>query len=118
MNYRSMSGPLMALAFVSLSGCSALAGRAGENGSDAWVTKVYRAGEMTAQQLGCANAVDPSAYRNDEFVLVREPHGRRMVSVVARVPHGMQVKVGDEVEIEPARCRSGVIPAVKQVFKQ
>lgn len=109
---------LALLACSWLAGCSVLAGRAGENGSEAWVVKVYRAGEMPPTQAGCAENLDLSAYRNDQFVLVREPHGKRTVNVLAHVPHGMQLQAGDEVEIEPARCSKGVMPEVKQRFRQ
>lgn len=40
------------------------------------------------------------------------------VSVIAHVPHGMRLRDGDEVEIEPTRCIEGVMPEVKQVFRQ
>jgi hypothetical protein len=111
-------GPLLVLASVSLGGCGALDTRAGENGSEGWVSRVLGAGELTRQQAGCADAVDLSAFRNVRFVQVREPHGRRTVSVIAHVPQGMQVQAGDEVEIVPARCTNGVMPEVKQVFRQ
>lgn len=113
----SISG-MLALASVALGGCGALASRAGENGSEAWVSRVLSAGELTQRQVGCAEAVDLSAFKNDRFVQVREPHGRRTVSVIAHVPPGLQVQPGDEVEIAPARCTNGVMPEVKQVFRQ
>ena len=109
-------GPL--LASLALGGCGALAGRAGENGSEAWVSRVLSASEVTQRGAGCADTVDLSAFANDRFVLVREPRGRRTVGVIAHVPPGMQVRPGDEVEIVPARCTSGVLPQVKQVFGQ
>lgn len=84
--------------------------RAGENGSEAWVTRVYEPGEMPRLQLGYADSIDLSKFKNDQFVQVREPHGRRMDTVIAHVTYGMQVKTRDEDEIEPARCRKGVMP--------
>jgi hypothetical protein len=117
MNRVSMLVPLLVLACVSLDGCSALAGRAGENGSEAWVSSMIDAGEAARLQPGCAG-VDFSAFGNDRFVKAREPHGRRAVTVIAHVPPGLQVQAGDEVEIEPARCSNGVMPEVKQVFRQ
>ena len=113
----SMLAPLLALACVSLDGCSVLAGRAGENGSEAWVTAVHSAGEAALSPPGCAG-VDLAAFGNDQFVRAREPHGRRAITVIAHVPRGLQVQAGDEVEIEPARCSKGVMPEVKQVFRQ
>jgi len=117
MNRVSVLVPLL-LAAVALGGCGALNGRAGEDGSEGWVSQVLAAGEATQLQAGCAGGVDLSAYRNDRFVQVREPRGRRTVSVVAHVPPGLQVEVGDEVEIAPARCSKGVMPEVKQVYRQ
>ena len=115
MNRLSVSG-LVLLASLALGGCSALAGRAGENGSQAWVARTVGADEAARLPSGCAGGVALSEYRNGQFVQVREPHGRRMVSVLAHVPQGMQVETGDEVEIVPARCTNGVLPEVKQVF--
>lgn len=117
MNRFSMSGALLVMAAVSLGGCGVLNDRAGENGSEAWVTRVYEPGELPRLQPGCADGMHLSKFKNDQFVQVREPHGRRAITVVAHVPHGMQVKDGDEVEIEPARCSKGVMPEVKQIFK-
>jgi hypothetical protein len=117
MKHLSILGPLLAMAAVSLGGCSVLAGRAGENGSEAWVTSVLDAGEARRLQSGCAG-VDLSAFANGRFVQVREPHGRRTVTVIAHVPQGLQVQAGDEVEIVPARCSNGVMPEVKQVFRE
>jgi hypothetical protein len=114
----SISGPLLLIAAVSLGGCGVLNDRAGENGSEAWVTKVYEPGEMPRLQPGCADGIDLSKFKNDQFVQAREPHGRRSITVIAHVPRGLKVQAGDEVEIEPARCSKGVMPEVKQVFKQ
>jgi hypothetical protein len=114
MNRVSVLVPLL-LSAAALGGCGALAGRAGENGSEGWVSRVLPAGEAARLQAACA---DLSAYPNDRFFLVREPHGRHSVSVVAHAPPSLQVEVGDEVEILPARCSNGVMPEVKQVFRQ
>ena len=118
MNRRSVHGALMISAAFALGGCSALASRAGEGGSEAWVERIFNASEAARLQPACMDGLDQSAYRNDRFVEVREPHGRRTISVVAHVPHGLQVKEGDEVEIAPARCSKGRMPEVKQVFKE
>jgi hypothetical protein len=114
----STLGSLLVMAAVSLGGCGVLNDRAGENGSEAWVTRVYEPGEMPRLQPGCADGIDLSRFRNDQFVQAREPHGRRAITVIAHVPRGLQVQAGDEVEIEPARCSKGVMPEVKQVFRQ
>ena len=118
MNRVSVLGSLLMLASAGLGGCSVLAGRAGENGSEAWVGRVVGAGEAAHLQPGCAGRAKPSPPGNDRYVQLREPHGRRTVSVVAHVPPGLQVQPGDEVEIVPARCIDGVMPEVKQVFGQ
>jgi hypothetical protein len=118
MNRISVLVPLLTLATFSLGGCGALASRAGEDGSEAWVERVFNAREAARLQPGCMEGVDQSAYRNDRFVQVREPHGRRTVTVIAHVPQGLQVQDGDEVEIAPARCSKGRMPEVKQVFRE
>jgi len=118
MNRRSALGALMITAVFTLGGCGALASRAGDDGSEAWVERVFNAREAARLQPGCMEGVEQSAYRNDRFVEVREPHGRRTVSVIAHVPQGLQVKDGDEVEIVPARCSKGRMPEVKQVFRE
>jgi hypothetical protein len=112
MNRLPVSGLL--LASLALGGCGALAGRADENSSQAWVARVAGADEAARLPAGCG--ADLSAYPNGQFVQVREPHGRRMVSVIAHVPQGMKVEAGDEVEIAPARCANGVLPEVRQVL--
>lgn len=117
MTYRTLTAGLIALAVSGLSGCNALFSRTGENASEAWVFKVYSASEAKSLPLGCAESVDLSAFGSDQFAKVLEPHGRHRVTVIAHVPKGMQVEVGDEVEIEPIRCKNGVMPEVRQIFK-
>lgn len=117
MKYRTVIAGLLALIAGGLSGCNALISRVGENASEAWVFRVYSAAEAKNLPLGCAESVDLSAFGNDQFVEVRIPHGRRKVTVIAHVPKGMRVEVEDAVEIEPTRCKNGVMPEVKQVYK-
>ena len=117
MTYKTVIAGLLALVAGSLSGCNALISRVGENASEAWVSRVYSAAEAKTLPLDCSKSVDLSAFGNDQFVKVRIPHGRRKVTVIAHVPKGMRVQVEDEVEIEPIRCKNGVMPEVKQVFK-
>jgi hypothetical protein len=116
MNRVSVLASLL-LSSLALGGCGAVAGRARENGSEGWVSRVLTGSEAVRLQADCAGA-DLSAYPADRFVLVREQHGRHSVSVVAHAPPELQVEVGDEVEIVPARCSKDVMPEVKQVFRQ
>lgn len=104
-------------ALLGVGGCGALADRASENGSEAWVSRVVGAGEAARLPSGCAGDADLSSYRDGQFVQVRKQRGRRTVAVLAHVPQGMQVQAGDEVEIVPAACANGVLPEVKQVFR-
>ena len=118
MKTHAFKRPLLLLAVLSLAGCGAIAPRAVENGTQGWVTTLYKAGDLKETTLGCAHGMDLSRYGSDSFAGIREPHGRRSVYVLAHVPRGMQLSPGDEVEIAPARCSPGVLPEVKRVLAQ
>ena len=118
MNPHAFTRPFLLMAALSLAGCGAIAPPAVENGTQGWVTTLYKADDLKQTTLGCAHGMDLSKYGSDSFAGIREPHGRRSVYVLAHVPRGMQLNPGDEVEISPARCSPGVLPEVRRVLAQ
>jgi hypothetical protein len=91
--------------------------KAGPNATVGWITKVYGPVDMQNLAPECLGPINQSRVASDKFVQIKEPRGRRARYIPAHVPDGLDVKIGDEVEIEPVRCQNGLIPEVKKVFK-
>ena len=97
-----------------LTGCAT--SQIGENAARGWVNKIYTADELRQNPIACLSHLTLDNIQATKFSEIKRPRGKTYQYIIAIVPKDLAVSLGDWVEIEPRRCRSGAVPEVKKNF--
>jgi hypothetical protein len=81
------------------------------------IMETYAAALPTTALPECLAALPKSDLAARRFVRVRYPHIRQSLTTIAEIPAGLNVAVGDLVEVWPHDCSEGKVSQVTRLLQ-
>ena len=120
-NLRKFSPGIFVLALM-IAGCATQNAREIDwrhGAQRAWFTREYLPTDLRRSGLDVCLANLPESERlAGRFGVVSVWHGRWRISKPARIPNGVVIEPGDEVELNPSACNSDQFPVINRILRR
>lgn len=111
---------LYGISALAIAGCSTIPSHLDidwQNGAKhGWVSEFYSSATPRRDLPACLASFSSNELDRRHFVRINYRHVRRMLVEVGEMPEGVDVKIGDRIELLPADCDKGLLSRISRVM--